>query len=294
MAERYTSSQVLEMLDSSEDEFEGFIEESYDSSDNEMEMSENETEMNENEMEMSENEAEMSENEVEMSENEVTEGECIYEDWCRDSVASQDQCSYTQDSSSALPSSQDSDTSDSSFPPGCTVDMSGKQPVDFVQLFLTDELLQVMIAETNKYAKDYIDSHNLPPKSRVCKWKPCTMNEMKKFLAITIGMTVDGKTRIEDYWSKSWPFATNAFSSIMSRNRFQLLLRFFHLNDSKFCKKRGQQGYDPLYKIRPLMNILLERFQKCYNLHREISVDESMIGFKGRFGLFTINPPNGE
>ena len=137
MAERYTSSQVLEMLDSSEDEFEGFIEESYDSSDNEMEMSENEEEM--------------SENEVEMSENEVTEGECIYEDWCRDSVASQDQCSYTQDSSSAPPSSQDSDTSDSSFPPGCTVDMSGKQPV--VQLFLTDELLQVMIAETKSMQK---------------------------------------------------------------------------------------------------------------------------------------------
>ena len=180
MAEHYTSSQVLEMLDSSEDEFEGFIEENYDSSDNEMEMSENETEMNENEMEMSENEmemseneaemseneVEMSENEMEMSENEVAEGECIYEDWCRDSVASHDQCSHTQDSSSAPPSSQDSDTSDSSFPPGCTVDMS---PVDFVQLFLTDEVLQGMIAETNKYAKDYIDSHNLPPKSRVCK-----------------------------------------------------------------------------------------------------------------------------
>ena len=78
MAERYTSSQVLEMLDSSEDEFEGFIEESYDSSDNEMEMSENETEMNENEMEMSENDEEMSENEVEMSENEVTEGDSIF------------------------------------------------------------------------------------------------------------------------------------------------------------------------------------------------------------------------
>ena len=97
-------------------------------------------------------------------------------------------------------------------------------------------------------------------------------------------MTVDGKTRIEDYWSKSWPFATKAFSSIMSRNRFQLMLHFLHLNDSKFCRKRGQQGYDPLYKIRPLMDGLLDRFKNCYRLHKEVSVDESMISFKEESG----------
>ena len=118
-----------------------------------------------------------------------------------------------------------------SFSPGCTFDMSGKSPVDFVQLFLTCTILENIVTETNRYADDNIQSHNLPRNSRVHKWKPCNSDDIKRFIAIIIGMTVDGKTRIEDYWSKSWPFATNAFSSIISRNRFQLLLRFFHLSD---------------------------------------------------------------
>ena len=75
----------------------------------------------------------------------------------------------------------------------------------------------------------------------------------------------------------------------MSRNRFQLLLRFSHLNDSKLCKKRGQPGYDPLFKIRPFMESLQQHFKNCYNLYREVSV-ESMIDFKGRLWLIQYMP----
>ena len=44
-------------------------------------------------------------------------------------------------------------------------DMSGKSPVDFVQLFLTCTILENIVTETNRYADDYIQSHNLPPNS---------------------------------------------------------------------------------------------------------------------------------
>ena len=47
------------------------------------------------------------------------------------------------------------------------------------------------------YADDYIQSHNIPCNSRIHKWKPCNLEEIKKCIAIIIGMTVDGKTRIE-------------------------------------------------------------------------------------------------
>ena len=58
-----------------------------------------------------------------------------------------------------------------------------------------------------------------------------------------------------------------------------------------FCKRRDEQGYDPLYKIRPFMESLLESFKSCYKLHKEVLVDESMIGFKGRL-WFIQNMPN--
>ena len=44
-----------------------------------------------------------------------------------------------------------------------TFDISGKSPVDFVQLFLTCTILENIVTETNRYADDYIQSHNLPP-----------------------------------------------------------------------------------------------------------------------------------
>ena len=39
-------------------------------------------------------------------------------------------------------------------------------------------------------------------------------------------------TRVEDVWVTSWPLATSAFSGVMSRNHFSLLMRFLYLNDS--------------------------------------------------------------
>ena len=32
--------------------------------------------------------------------------------------------------------------------------------------------------------------------------------------------------RIEDYWVKSWPFGTNTFSRVMTRDRFSVIVRF--------------------------------------------------------------------
>ena len=74
----------------------------------------------------------------------------------------------------------------------------------------------------------------------------------------------------------------------MKRDRFSLLMRFLHLNDSSQYK--GEPGHDPLYKVRPFLTPLVDHFQSSYTLHREVSVDESMIGFKGRLGFIQYMP----
>ena len=60
---------------------------------------------------------------------------------------------------------------------------------NFCSSFLTDDLLERIVEETNKYASDFIESNELPSHSRVRRWKPCNLEEMKIFLAITIVMT---------------------------------------------------------------------------------------------------------
>ena len=45
---------------------------------------------------------------------------------------------------------------------------------------------------------------------------------------------------------------------------------------------RGDPGYD---KLRPVINILSTQFLQNYDPHRENSVDEAMIKFKGRSSM---------
>ena len=76
----------------------------------------------------------------------------------------------------------------------------------------------------------------------------------------------------------------------MKRDRFSLILRFLHLNDSTLYRRKGEPGHDPLYKMRPFIEPLFENFRSCYTLSKEISVDESMIAFKGRLSFIQYMP----
>ncbi len=53
---------------------------------------------------------------------------------------------------------------------------------------------------------------------------------------------------------------------------------------------KGQPGHDPLHKIRPFLDKILDNFQSSFQLGRKVSLDESMIGFKGRLGFVQYIP----
>ena len=63
---------------------------------------------------------------------------------------------------------------------GCTRDMTDKSPVDFFQLLIPDDLLQVVVEETNRFAQQYIDTTELSRFSRVRAWekKPHNLAEL--------------------------------------------------------------------------------------------------------------------
>ena len=73
----------------------------------------------------------------------------------------------------------------------------------------------------------------------------------------------------------------------MTSKRFELLLRFLHLNDSQRQPQRGEAGFDRLYKIRPLLD---QTFKTSYTPSQYISIDESMISYKGRLSFLQYLP----
>ena len=76
----------------------------------------------------------------------------------------------------------------------------------------------------------------------------------------------------------------------MKRDRFSLIMKFLHLADNEQYVPKGQPGHDPIFKLRFFLEPLIANFQKSYTLHRELSIDEAMVGFKGRLAFIQYLP----
>ena len=114
------------------------------------------------------------------------------------------------------------------------------------------------------------------------KWFPTTPQEIRAFIGINMIMGIDRKPSIAHYWSTD-PFLGNqGIQSVMPRERFEALCRYIHLNDSTRMPGRDDANHDPLYKLRPLVDMCQRNFKECYTPGRYLSVDEGMIKYKGR------------
>ena len=85
-----------------------------------------------------------------------------------------------------------------------------------------------MVVETNRYAEKVLDEIIIKRNSRFKEWKPTDFDEMKLFLGLLIQIGMLNLPRLSDYWSTDPLFKTYTWRKTMSRNRFFLLLRFWH------------------------------------------------------------------
>lgn len=58
----------------------------------------------------------------------------------------------------------------------------------------------------------------------------------------------------------------------------------------QYNQKKGEPGFDKLYKLRPMIDTLSNTFANCYNPGENQSIDESMVKFKGRVGFRQYMP----
>lgn len=140
-------------------------------------------------------------------------------------------------------------------------------PLFFYKLFLTQDVIKLIKRETNVYAAECVDEKQreaerrnqpLGKRSWYRTWKPVTEDEVWTFITILIHMGIVKKPKLTDYWT-TVPATHTAFAStLMKRDRFRSILAFFHLNRNDAMVPRGQEGHDPLHKLRPLVDHLVE------------------------------------
>lgn len=153
-------------------------------------------------------------------------------------------------------------------------------PLDYFELFLDDDLLTLLVEQTNLYASQHISQHHLGPQSRLKKWRPTCKEELKVFFGLTmLTALVEKKGSLDSYWSTDTMISTKFFNNCMSRNRFQLLCKFLHFTDNT---QRPQDCEDALYKVRPVYDHFVKKFRDLYRLGEHISIDEGMLKWRGR------------
>lgn len=150
-------------------------------------------------------------------------------------------------------------------------------PIDYFKLFLTDEIIQLMVIETNRNAQQVFSSQRISRGSRFSSWEPITKDDMGKFMGLLLWMGLVKMPSLADYWSKAERYQNNVASKTMSRNKFELILRFWHFENNDSADKT-----DRLYKIRRLLNLSNNVFKSMHQPGEIIAVDESMIPFRCR------------
>ena len=156
--------------------------------------------------------------------------------------------------------------------------------VDYLKLYFTDEMVDFMVLETNKYAEQFISSNPIKPHSRVNNWVSTDRDEMLAFLGLAILMGVVYKPRIQLYWSTDAIYHTDIFPSVMARDRFLLILHFLHFADNSTFNASDPKR-DRLWKIRPFIQMIRDRCQQVYTPGQDLCVDESLLLFKGRLAF---------
>lgn len=153
-------------------------------------------------------------------------------------------------------------------------------PLAFFRLLLTDDFLMKIVEETNLNAVEIFCTQGVSEQSRISNWKDMTIDELLTFLGIYLHTGNIKINRLQDYWKKDPLFRVQAIADSMSRNRFLLILRALH-----FSRNPGPQEERPadrLYKIRPIIEFFNERMCQVYYPGRELSLDESMVLWRGR------------
>ena len=102
-----------------------------------------------------------------------------------------------------------------------------------------------------RYADEFFvktPKERLPPSSRFRKWYPTTAGEMKRFLGMVFAMGLVVQLSITEYWGMDDVTSTPFFGKCMARDRFLLIVSFWHLAPNNEMIARGEPGHDPLYK----------------------------------------------
>lgn len=162
--------------------------------------------------------------------------------------------------------------------------IDGTSPSGLFSQLWDHTLMENIVTETNRYAWENISPHfensdAMPTASRMRRWVDTTVSEMYRLVSVIILMGMCCRGRVDEYWTTGI-LGMPGFRCLMSLDRFTLLMRFLHFADNNMIHAQGAER--KLAKIAPILEHLNKKFKSVYTPRREVSIDESLLLWKGR------------
>lgn len=153
--------------------------------------------------------------------------------------------------------------------------------VEYFKLLFTDEMMDKIIEFTNIKGLQLSNvKRPHPRRASMRDWKPIDKEEFQKFLSLCLLMGNISMPSMKHYWKqKSGLYYHPLFGKIMSRNRFETILRVLRFYDPNDFTGRNIPAKG---KVEYILIEFVKNFKKAYYPGKHLSLDEALLGFKGR------------
>ena len=138
---------------------------------------------------------------------------------------------------------------------------------DFSCLFVPEKLFENIVEETNRYARQCI------ARKPDAKWYEMDVSEMQAFFSLQIFFGIHVLPETSLYWSKDPALGVLFAKRVMTRDRFDKLNQYLHLNNNENFVPHGQPSHDKLFKVRPFLEAVMKNFREEYRPKQNLSVD---------------------
>lgn len=162
--------------------------------------------------------------------------------------------------------------------PGLQYNFDVDDPFCVFKQFVDNEILDLIVDQTNLYAQQYIASKQIKKRSPMANWRNCNKDEIHKLLGVLIIMGICPLPQRQMYWSNNPMYGNPVIKNTMSRDRFDCLMKCLHFQNNEEAVLIEPR----LAKIKNLISILNSKFKNVLIPDQSLVIDESMVPWRGR------------
>lgn len=144
---------------------------------------------------------------------------------------------------------------------------------DSVRLFLTDQILDILVQNTNSYAANHREQAVITSSAR--PWTPVTRRDLVRFLGLQLYMGQHITADRSSYWRPP-----HCLGTTMARDRFAQIFRYFTIRDASISPQRANEDART-WRLEPVLSIIRRLFISQTIPSSYVVVDESIQLFKG-------------